>query len=46
MDGMSAAPVQAASAPTVQGLPEPEIVGQVCMLRPGDAGYEECEACQ
>jgi ribonucleoside-diphosphate reductase alpha chain len=26
--------------------PEPEIVGQVCMLRPGDPGYEECEACQ
>jgi len=27
-------------------LPEPEIVGKVCTLRPGDAGYEECEACQ
>ena len=27
-------------------LPEPEIVGRVCTLRPGDAGYEECEACQ
>jgi ribonucleoside-diphosphate reductase alpha chain len=31
-------------APTA--LPEPEIVGQVCMMRPGDDGYEECEACQ
>ncbi|MDB5806153.1 MAG: nrdA [Betaproteobacteria bacterium] len=46
MDGMSAAPAQAAAAPVMQALPEPEIVGQVCMLRPGDAGYEECEACQ
>ncbi len=27
-------------------LPEPEIVGKVCALRPGDAGFEECEACQ
>jgi ribonucleoside-diphosphate reductase alpha chain len=27
-------------------LPEPEVVGQVCTLKPGDAGYEECEACQ
>jgi ribonucleoside-diphosphate reductase alpha chain len=25
-------------------MPEPE--GQVCMLRPGDPGFEECEACQ
>ncbi|MDE2610731.1 MAG: hypothetical protein KGL61_14220, partial [Burkholderiales bacterium] len=34
----SAAPVDAAA------MPEPE--GQVCMLRPGDAGFDECEACQ
>jgi ribonucleoside-diphosphate reductase alpha chain len=27
-------------------LPEPEVLGQVCLLKPGDAGYEECEACQ
>jgi ribonucleoside-diphosphate reductase alpha chain len=27
-------------------LPEPEIMGQACMLRPGDDGFEECEACQ
>jgi ribonucleoside-diphosphate reductase alpha chain len=27
-------------------LPEPDVVGQVCTLKPGDAGYEECEACQ
>jgi len=25
---------------------EPEIVGKVCMLRPGDEGFEDCEACQ
>jgi ribonucleoside-diphosphate reductase alpha chain len=27
-------------------LPEPEIVGVACMLKPGDDGFEECEACQ
>ena len=27
-------------------LPEPEIVGRACTLRPGDPGFEECEACQ
>jgi len=27
-------------------LPEAEIVGRACTLRPGDAGFEECEACQ
>jgi ribonucleoside-diphosphate reductase alpha chain len=27
-------------------LPEPEIVGAVCTIRPGDPGFEECEACQ
>ncbi len=27
-------------------LPEPEIAGKVCTLKPGDVGYEECEACQ
>jgi len=25
---------------------EPEVTGQVCMLRPGDAGFSECEVCQ
>jgi len=28
------------------GAPEPEVLGAVCTLRPGDAGFEECEACQ
>jgi ribonucleoside-diphosphate reductase alpha chain len=27
-------------------LPEPEIVGAACVMRPGDPGFEECEACQ
>jgi len=27
-------------------LPEPEVVGKACTLRPGDPGFEECEACQ
>jgi ribonucleoside-diphosphate reductase alpha chain len=27
-------------------LPEPEIVGKACTLRPGDPGFEECESCQ
>ncbi|ARP75185.1 ribonucleoside-diphosphate reductase subunit alpha [Bordetella genomosp. 6] len=35
---------QAVSAAPV--LPEPEIVGAVCTMRPGDPGFEECEACQ
>ncbi|MBI3284091.1 MAG: ribonucleoside-diphosphate reductase subunit alpha [Burkholderiales bacterium] len=34
--GASAAPVAAAA----------ETDGPACMLRPGDAGFEECEACQ
>ena len=38
------------SSPASQGvapnLPEPEVLGAVCTLRPGDAGFEECEACQ
>lgn len=32
-----------ASSPT---LPEAEIVGAACTMRPGDPGFEECEACQ
>ena len=27
-------------------LPEPEIEGKACTMRPGDVGFEECEACQ
>ncbi|RII84446.1 ribonucleoside-diphosphate reductase subunit alpha [Neopusillimonas maritima] len=41
----SAATEPAALAPTAN-LPEAEVVGTVCTLRPGDDGFEECEACQ
>jgi ribonucleoside-diphosphate reductase alpha chain len=34
------------AAATVANLPEPEVVGKACTLRPGDPGFEECEACQ
>jgi ribonucleoside-diphosphate reductase alpha chain len=30
----------------VQAAALPEADGQVCMMRPGDAGFEECTACQ
>ena len=40
----------AAGAPmmsgTVANLPEAEVVGKACTMRPGDPGFEECEACQ
>ena len=39
----SAGPAVAAAAPV---LPEPEVLGAVCTMRPGDPGFEECEACQ
>jgi ribonucleoside-diphosphate reductase alpha chain len=42
LNAVSAAPAVASSA--TPAMPEPE--GQVCMLRPGDPGFEECEACQ
>ena len=29
-----------------QMLPEAEILGAACTMRPGDPGFEECEACQ
>jgi len=47
--GFSAAASMAATAVTVEPelvLPEPEIMGQVCNLRPGDPGFSDCEACQ
>ncbi|MEW6592017.1 MAG: ribonucleoside-diphosphate reductase subunit alpha, partial [Pseudomonadota bacterium] len=42
--GMSAKPsaIDAAAA----NLPVPEVEGKVCTMRPGDPGFEECEACQ
>jgi ribonucleoside-diphosphate reductase alpha chain len=45
--GMGAMGAMGAAASTMVGnLPEPEILGKACTLRPGDAGFEECEACQ
>ncbi|WP_341314248.1 ribonucleoside-diphosphate reductase subunit alpha [Paraburkholderia sp. IMGN_8] len=36
----------AAAAPAVAIEAAPEADGPVCMMRPGDPGFEECEACQ
>ena len=40
---VSSAPV---SSPSVSLSSETEMDGPACLLRPGDAGFEECEACQ
>jgi ribonucleoside-diphosphate reductase alpha chain len=44
-NGNPAAASTSAAAPA-QNLPEPEILGAACTMRPGDPGFEECEACQ
>ncbi|MDB5796737.1 MAG: ribonucleoside-diphosphate reductase subunit alpha [Paucimonas sp.] len=36
----------AALAAPMAAQPEAQIDGPACMLRPGDAGFDECEACQ
>lgn len=36
----------AGSTMAAPSLPEAEIVGEVCTMRPEDDGFEECEACQ
>ena len=41
--GMAATGNSFAQAPE---LPEVEVMGTVCTMRPGDEGFEECEACQ
>jgi ribonucleoside-diphosphate reductase alpha chain len=48
---VAAAPIaSAASASSAYVLPSPgasiDADGPVCTMRPGDAGFEECEACQ
>jgi ribonucleoside-diphosphate reductase alpha chain len=40
---LNSVPSAADSAP-VAAMPEPE--GKVCMLKPGDPGFADCEACQ
>jgi len=42
--GFQASAAGAAAAPAVEAAPEAD--GPVCMMRPGDPGFEECEACQ
>ncbi|OWT75583.1 MULTISPECIES: ribonucleoside-diphosphate reductase subunit alpha [unclassified Achromobacter] len=44
-NGNPAAASTSAAGPA-QNLPEPEILGAACTMRPGDPGFEECEACQ
>ena len=41
--GMGALP---GSVPAAFKPIDAEVVGQACMMRPGDPGFEECEACQ
>ena len=41
--GMGALPP---SVPAAFKPIEAEVVGQACMMRPGDPGFDECEACQ
>ena len=36
----------AAAAPAIVVEAAPEADGPVCMMRPGDPGFDECEACQ
>jgi len=44
--GASAAFTSAPATGLVPNLPEQEVEGKVCTMRPGDAGFDECEACQ
>jgi len=47
LNAVSASPVPTAAASAVaHNLPEPEIVGAACTMKPGDPGFDECEACQ
>src|SRR5690554_2341259 len=41
--GSSTGAAAAAQAAAPAAVPEPEIVGAVCTMRPGDEGFEECE---
>jgi ribonucleoside-diphosphate reductase alpha chain len=45
--GLSAAAAAPAAAPAAPVASAPDVVeGAACYLRPGDAGFDECEACQ
>jgi ribonucleoside-diphosphate reductase alpha chain len=43
--GLSAAPAAAPAAPAAAAAAD-VVDGAACYLRPGDAGFDECEACQ
>ncbi|OZA10840.1 MAG: hypothetical protein B7X94_06005, partial [Hydrogenophilales bacterium 17-62-8] len=43
---MSTAGSSSAIGKAAANLPEPELDGVACTMRPGDVGFEECEACQ
>jgi ribonucleoside-diphosphate reductase alpha chain len=44
-DGLGSAG-HAAPAASVAAVAADDVAGPACMLRPGDPGFEECEACQ
>jgi len=44
--GAASGGLRAAAAPAVAVEAAPEADGPVCMMRPGDPGFDECEACQ
>jgi ribonucleoside-diphosphate reductase alpha chain len=47
LNSVSSGPAHVAGmAGASPGMPEPEIMGAACNMRPGDPGFEECEACQ
>lgn len=46
MSGGSQGTTTASSASPSPAMPEAETVGVACTMRPGDPGFEECEACQ
>jgi ribonucleoside-diphosphate reductase alpha chain len=47
LSAASAAASAAAAAAAASAAPVAEIIdGAACYLRPGDAGFDECEACQ
>lgn len=46
VDGGIGGGVSASSTPSVSITSDTEMDGPACILRPGDAGFEECEACQ
>ena len=46
VDGAQGSMMSSAGPATNGAAAAPETDGPACMLRPGDAGFEECEACQ